>query len=130
MNASIQPLGGTKLLRYALETLTTRPAVGIISNMRTGALMRRRIVLAPDAFVEVAIWRLSRPVPPSEHGFKYRLAYVVADQCVVRYDNERGKGDHRHVGAATMPYTFSTPDQLMADFSADIARWNDEHGRS
>jgi len=114
----------------ALETLTTRPAVGIISNMRTGALMRRRVVLAPDAFVEVAIWRLSRPVPPSEHGFKYRLDYVVADQCVVRYDNERGKGDHRHVGAATMPYTFSTPDQLMADFSADIARWNDEHGRS
>lgn len=98
--------------------------------MRTSALVRRRVVLAPDAFVEVAIWRVSQPVPPSAHVFKYRLAYVVAGQCVVRYDNERGKGDHRHVGAVTTPYTFSTPDQLMADFDADIARWNDAHGRS
>jgi hypothetical protein len=49
---------------------------------------------------------------------------------VVRYDNERGKGDHRHVGTVMTPYVFSTPDQLMADFNADIARWNDAHGRS
>jgi hypothetical protein len=27
-------------------------------------------------------------------------------------------------------YAFSTPDQLMADFNADIVRWNDENGRS
>lgn len=92
--------------------------------------MRRRVVLAPDAFVEVAIWHVSQPIPPSAHGFKYRLAYVVAGQCVVRYDNERGKGDHRHVGSVTTPYTFSTPEQLMADFNADITRWNDAHGRS
>jgi hypothetical protein len=49
---------------------------------------------------------------------------------VLRYDNERGQGDHRHFGTVTTPYVFSTPDQLMADFNADIARWNDEHGRS
>jgi Family of unknown function (DUF6516) len=70
------------------------------------------------------------PVSPSRHGFKYRLAYVVASQCVLRYDNERGKGDHRHVGTVDAPYVFSTPDQLMADFNADIARWNHEHSRS
>lgn len=94
------------------------------------ALIRRRVVLAEDAFAEVAIWRVSEPVSPSRHGFKYRLAYVVASQCVLRYDNERGKGDHRHVGTVEAPYVFSTPDQLMADFNADIARWNHEHGRS
>ena len=98
--------------------------------MRVTALMRRRVVLAPDAFAEVTIWRVPQPVPPSAHGFKYRLAYVVRGECVVRYDNERGKGDHRHVGTVTTPYAFSTPDQLMADFNADIKRWNDEHGRS
>ncbi|MCC7278657.1 MAG: hypothetical protein IT487_10130 [Chromatiaceae bacterium] len=27
-------------------------------------------------------------------------------------------------------YAFSTPDQLMQDFQADIARWNHEYGRS
>jgi hypothetical protein len=93
-------------------------------------LMQRRVVLAPDAFVEVTIWRVPQPLPPSAHAFKYRLAYVVGGECVLRYDNERGKGDHRHVGTASTAYAFLTPDQLMVDFNADIQRWNDEHGRS
>lgn len=86
--------------------------------------------MAADAFVEVAIWRMPEPVPPSEHPFKYRLAYVVQGACVIRYDNERGKGDHRHVGAIETDYCFVSPDQLMLDFNADIARWNHEHGRA
>jgi hypothetical protein len=98
--------------------------------MRAVPLVRRRVVLAADAFAEVEVWRLPHPVPPSTHALEYRLAYVVAGQCVLRYDNERGKGDHRHVGAMNSAYAFSTPDQLMADFGADIARWNREHGRS
>jgi len=49
---------------------------------------------------------------------------------VLRYDNEGGKGDHRHVDAEESPYAFSTPDQLMSDFDADVMRWNHEHGRS
>ena len=110
--------------------MTTLACVVIFSNMKAVALIRRRVVLAEDAFAEVAIWRVSQPVSPSRHGFKYRLAYVVASQCVLRYDNERGKGDHRHVGTVEAPYVFATPDQLMADFNADIARWNHEHGRS
>lgn len=98
--------------------------------MRATALMHRRVVLAPDAFAEVTIWRLPQPVLPSAHAFKYRFAYVVGGECVVRYDNERGKGDHRHVGTVTTPYAFSTPDRLMADFNTDIERWNDEHRSS
>lgn len=98
--------------------------------MKAAALVRRRIVLAPDAFVEVVIWRVPEPVTPSTHRFKYSLAYVVEQRCVLRYDNERGKGDHRHTETAQEPYTFSTPDQLMADFEADVARWNREHGRA
>lgn len=97
--------------------------------MEAIALIRRRIVLAEDAFVDVVVWRVEPSVPPTTHGFKYRLAYVVAGECVLRYDNERGRGDHRHVGSQETPYAFSTPDQLMADFNADIARWNHEHGR-
>lgn len=98
--------------------------------MRATALVQRRVVPAPDAFAEVLIWQLPKPVPPSVHSFKYRLAYVVSGTCVLRYDNERGKGDHRHVGADESPYVFLTPDKLASDFIADIARWNDEHGRS
>ncbi len=98
--------------------------------MKAVALVRRRVVVAADAFVEVVIWRVPEPVPLSTHQFKYRLAYVVGDRCVLRYDNEREKGDHRHTELAEEPYVFSTPDQLMADFEADIARWNHEYGRS
>jgi hypothetical protein len=98
--------------------------------MKAVALIRRRVILATDAFVEVVVWRVPKPVPPAEHPFKYRLAYVVEGECVVRYDNERGKGDHRHVGDTESDYVFSDPDQLMRDFNADIARWNHEHGRS
>jgi hypothetical protein len=102
----------------------------MFSNMTAIPLLRRRVVLAADAFVDLAIWQVSEPVPPSTHGFKYRLAYVVRGQCVLLYDNERGKGGHRHTEAAEEPYRFSTPEQLMADFAADVARWNHENGRS
>jgi hypothetical protein len=98
--------------------------------MKAVALVRRRVVLAADAFVEVVVWQVPEPVPPSTHLFKHRLAYVVQEQCVLRYDNERDKGDHRHIEDKDEPYAFSTPDQLMADFEADVARWNHEHGRS
>jgi hypothetical protein len=102
----------------------------MFSNMEADLLLRRRVIVAVDAFVEVVIWRVPQPVAPSKHGFKYRLAYVVGRRCVLRYDNERGKGDHRHVGTTEEPYSFTSPEQLMADFEADIARWNHEHGRS
>ncbi len=98
--------------------------------MKARLLLRRRVIVAVDAFVEVVIWQVSEPVPPSRHVFKYRLAYVVGGQCVLRYDNEQGKGDHRHTEAMEEPYDFSTPDELMADFEADVRRWNHEHGRS
>ncbi|WP_371747516.1 DUF6516 family protein [Caballeronia sp. Sq4a] len=46
--------------------------------------------------------------------------------CVLRYDNERGKGDHKHVGAVETPYAFTTPEQLMADFWSDVDQWRAE----
>lgn len=98
--------------------------------MKATALIRRRIILAVDAFAEVAVWRVPKPVHPSTHLYKYRLVYVVNRKCVLRYDNERGKGDHRHFDSVEFLYTFSSPEQLMADFNADILRWNNENGRS
>lgn len=48
---------------------------------------------------------------------------MVASQCVLRYDNEAGKGDHRHVGERDTPYVFFSIDQLLDDFLADVAAW-------
>ena len=59
-----------------------------------------------------------------------RYTSVVNGTCVVRYDNESGKGDHRHFNTRERPYTFETPEQLIADFQADMARWNRENRHS
>lgn len=98
--------------------------------MKAVALLQRRVVVAADAFAEIVVWSLIEPPPPSTHRFKYRLAYVVADECVVLYDNERGKGDQRRFAGAQEPYKFISPDRLIEDFSADIERWNRENRRT
>ena len=51
-------------------------------------------------------------------------------ECVLRYDNEVGKGDHRHFGEKESAYAFTTPDKLIADFQKDIARWNHENSNA
>lgn len=71
-------------------------------------------------FVEIVIWQVAEPVPPSEHPYKYRLVYVVNGKRIVGYDNERGKGDHKHLGDREHTYLFVNPQQLMADFMADV----------
>ena len=101
-----------------------------MSNMKAIQLVSTRIAYSSSAFAELVLWRLSQPVEGSAHGFKYRLAYVVDGECVLRYDNEVGKGDHRHVGRIEGPYTFTTPEKLIADFQRDIERWNDENRNS
>ena len=88
--------------------------------MKAVPLVRRRVVLAADAFAEIVVWRVGEPVPPSGHPFKYRLAYVVRGECVVRYDNERGKGDHRHLDGKEGPYAFRGLERLLADFWRDV----------
>jgi len=105
-------------------------AVGIIANMKAVELFRQRIVYAENRFAELVLWRVPRPLPGSEHTYKYRLAYVVGQVCVLRYDNETGKGDHRHWGGKESAYRFSTPEKLLADFQRDIERWNHENGNS
>ena len=89
--------------------------------------MRTRIAFSASAFAELVLWQLPKPGAGSAHRFKYRLAYVVNGVCVLRYDNEVGKGDHRHFGGKESLYKFSTPEQLIADFQRDIARWNHEN---
>lgn len=98
--------------------------------MKATLLVKRRIVLSTDQFAEVVIWQVPKAIASSEHVFKYRLAFVVSGKCVIRYDNEAGKGDHRHIGESEKTYRFVDLDQLMADFERDIARWQDENGNA
>lgn len=84
--------------------------------------------MTEKSFAELVAWKLSHPVPGSKHGYKYRLALVVEGVCVLRYDNEVGKGDHRHWGETEAPYAFTDIDQLVTDFFYDVTRWHHEHG--
>jgi len=91
--------------------------------MKARLLLRERLILGEDRFAEMVIWRSPRPVPRSAHGFKYRLAFVVDEVCVLRFDNETGKGDHKHIGAEQMPYAFTSLTRLVRDFWAEIDNW-------
>lgn len=73
-------------------------------------------------FVESRVVRPSEPLEGSDHPYKYSLALVVAGECVLRYDNERGKGDHKHEGELASAYVFTTLSQLLNDFKADVKR--------
>lgn len=93
--------------------------------MKAELVIRERRVLS-TGFIEVVVWRLSEPLSASVHAFKYRLAYVVDGRCVLRCDNESGKGDHKHVGGREMRYRFRSIDQLLDDFLSDVSSWEGE----
>lgn len=48
------------------------------------------------------------------------MAYVVDGVCVMRYDNERGKGDHKHIGETEIKTHFTTIDALVNAFFDDV----------
>ena len=91
--------------------------------MKATLLLRERRVVAEGAFAELVVWQVPAPVRGSAHSFKYRLAFVVNGVCVLRYDNESDKGDHKHIGEAETPYSFTTPAQLLEDFWNDVDHW-------
>ena len=90
--------------------------------MKAELLMRERLILSRRAFVEIVIWKLPRPLPDSKHAFKYRLAYIANQRCVLRFDNEAGKGDHKHLDEIEEPYVFSNHEALQADFWDEISK--------
>jgi hypothetical protein len=106
-----------------LYFLTTAPDVVIISNMNAELMLSEYHIISEDAFVEIVIWRLTTPIAGCRHLFKYRLAFIVNEQCVFRYDNETGKGDHKHIGKNELPYIFTTPQALLDNFWKDVDNW-------
>jgi len=83
-------------------------------------LLRRKRIYDDGALSEVVLWQLPGPVQGSAHSFKYRLFYGTAGRRAVGYDNERSKGDHRHLDGVEEPYLFVSLDKLLTDFEADV----------
>ena len=88
--------------------------------MKALLLIRRRVAFGNRDFAELVVWRVPEPVPPTTHGFKYRLVYIVDGQRVVGFDNERGKGDHKHVMGHETVYRFTSVEQMIEDFISEV----------
>lgn len=88
--------------------------------MKARLIIRDRRVFEDGRLIEIVIWKTPVPVPPTGHGLKYRLFYGCKGERILGYDNERGKGDHRHYGDREEPYVFSTMEQLLDDFERDV----------
>jgi hypothetical protein len=99
----------------------------MMDNMKAALLLKERVPFDDDSFAELVIWKLPRPVPGSMHSYKYRLAFIVEDECVLRYDNEAGKGDHRHTRTRELTYAFESPEKLVQDFLRDARRIHHEN---
>lgn len=98
--------------------------------MKAALLVRERVPFGEDSFADLVLWQLPRPLPGSAHAFKYRLAFVQRGVCVLRYDNESGKGDHRHTRTREFDYPFETPDKLIQDFLREARRIHREDSHS
>ena len=88
--------------------------------MKAELLIRERVVYPDGDLVEMVVWRLPEPAPASRHRFKRRLAYIVSRKRVLGYDNERGKGDHRHYIDREESIAFSSIDELLARFLSEV----------
>lgn len=91
--------------------------------MKAELITRFRDIAEGGTGLEMVVWRVPDPVPPSGHHFKYRLVYVESGRRVVGFDNERGKGDHKHFGDKEAPYVFVDVDRLIDDFIQEVERW-------
>ena len=92
-------------------------------------ILRDKFVFADGGMREMVLWQLPEATPARPHALKYRLHFRSADgTTVVRYDNERGKGDHRHRGDDEEPYRFVDVETLVADFLDEVATARGEQG--
>jgi hypothetical protein len=84
--------------------------------------------LASGAIVQIRVWRLPIANDERPHGLKYSLFYGRPGERIIAYDNETGKGDHRHARNVEEAYAFTTLAQLIRDFQQDVRREIDDEG--
>ncbi len=84
--------------------------------MKAQLILNEKTILEDGSIIEVRIWSVPTPVPPTTHGYKYSLFYGRAGERLVGFDNQRGKGDHKHVLGTETGYVLTSIAQLLRDF--------------
>ena len=82
----------------------------------------RKITFDRGAIAQIIVWELPVPLVGSLHRYKYRLYFGKGGVCIVRFDNEQGKGDHRHIAGVEESYSFSDIPTLLDDFWIEVER--------
>ena len=98
---------------------------GMVNHMGAKLLLKEKFVFDDGAIFEAVIWQLPCEDKERPHYLKYRLFYGYPGCCLVRYDNEKGKGDHRHYQEKEQRYNFVSIEKLINDFKADIKKLRD-----
>ncbi len=93
---------------------------------RATLFYRDKGVLPDGGIVEITIWRLPKSDSERPHGLKYSLYYGKGGKRLIGYDNERGKGDHRHIMDREEAYAFVSEEKLIADFMTDVRKMRNE----
>jgi hypothetical protein len=91
--------------------------------MSARLILKAKEIRDDGSIVEIVVWEVSKPLSPCIHLYKYRLYFGAAGSDRVRYDNELGKGDHRHVRGVEETYVFSSLEGLLEDFERDVQNW-------
>ena len=91
--------------------------------MKARLIYREKFIYADGGIREMVLWQTPKKSSEKPHDLKYRLYYGLPDgTCIVRYDNEVAKGDHRHFMGKEQAYSFKSVEALVADFLEDIER--------
>ena len=93
-----------------------------MANMASRRIVGIKLEYPEGTILEMVAWELDEPVPGSTHRYKYRFYFGRSGTRLIGYDNERGKGDHRHSGAFEDPYDFRGLEQAIIDFRGDVDR--------
>jgi len=97
--------------------------------MKAQRIFHDKTLLPDGSIVEMVIWQLPKASSERQHGLKYRLYFGFKGQRLVGYDNELGKGDHKHVGGIESRYKFTTIEKLVSDFLEDVERIRNEQNK-
>ncbi len=95
--------------------------------MKAVRIFYDKTVLPDGAIVQMTIWQLPRSTQERPHGLKYSLFYGGPDGRILGYDNESGKGDHKHIRDVETRYRFIDVETMVADFLVDVERIRNEH---
>lgn len=96
--------------------------------MKARLILDTKTILTDGRIIQRKIWKLPQTAKGRAHALKYRLYCGKNSKTIVRYDNETGKGDHRHVGSEEVEsvYVFVSLVQLLIDFDTDIEKLSGE----